>query len=188
MVCEGFFISRDRIILPEWLQHTRITIPGGEALVFASTQPPAGVYPLLSNLLGEASRRAEILDPGHDDYRMIDFEGERLKAALFVQQKRSSAALEWLIESLAKDSLTPVEYRSVMAGVPPVAGVDHGPLVCSCFGVRRAAIAQAVRDGAGTVEAVGELLKAGTNCGSCRPEIKRVISDECSPILDKAAA
>jgi assimilatory nitrate reductase catalytic subunit len=27
----------------------------------------------------------------------------------------------------------------------------------------------------GSVEAVGELLKAGTNCGSCLPEIKALL-------------
>ncbi len=46
-------------------------------------------------------------------------------------------------------------------------------MICSCFAVRRAAIEAAVRDGAADVDAVGAALKAGTNCGSCRPEIKR---------------
>jgi assimilatory nitrate reductase catalytic subunit len=187
MEAEGFLISRDRITLPEWLQHTRLTIPGGEALLFASTRDAASVHGLLANLLGEAGRRAEINDPAHGDFRMLAFAGDRLHSALFVQQKRDAVALEWLIEALGKEALSVAEQKSVLAGQPPVGGTDLGPLVCSCFAVRRATIAAAVHDGAVTVEAIGEMLRAGTNCGSCRPEIKRVISDEHARPSQKTA-
>ncbi|WP_275429676.1 (2Fe-2S)-binding protein [Serratia marcescens] len=33
----------------------------------------------------------------------------------------------------------------------------------------------AIAGGACDVDAVGRALKAGTNCGSCRPEIKKLI-------------
>jgi assimilatory nitrate reductase catalytic subunit len=36
-------------------------------------------------------------------------------------------------------------------------------------------IAAAARAGCATVAAVGEVLQAGTNCGSCRSEIKGII-------------
>jgi assimilatory nitrate reductase catalytic subunit len=29
-----------------------------------------------------------------------------------------------------------------------------------------------------STEAIGELLNAGTNCGSCVPELRRLIADE----------
>ncbi|MFM9975771.1 MAG: bacterioferritin-associated ferredoxin, partial [Beijerinckiaceae bacterium] len=84
--------------------------------------------------------------------------------------------IDWLIECLAKDALTPLEYKAALAGYPPSNGRDMGPLVCSCFAVRRESILDSARDGAHTVEAVGDILKAGTNCGSCKPEIKRALS------------
>ena len=34
----------------------------------------------------------------------------------------------------------------------------------------------AIKDGASSVEAIGAKLKAGTNCGSCKPELKRLLS------------
>ena len=36
-------------------------------------------------------------------------------------------------------------------------------------------IAAAVRAGASTVEAIGQLTRAGTNCGSCRSEIRELL-------------
>jgi assimilatory nitrate reductase catalytic subunit len=188
MASEGFLVSRQRIALPEWLQHTRITIPGGEALVFASTQSPEAIHGLLINHLGEAWQRAELSDPFAGDFRTLAFAGERLSAALFVQTRRDPVALNWLIESLGKDTLSPAEHKAVVAGLTPAGSIDQGPLICSCFAVRRATIAAAVHDGAVTLEAIGDRLKAGTNCGSCRPEIKRVISDERAVVPEISAA
>jgi len=48
-------------------------------------------------------------------------------------------------------------------------------VVCSCFGVGEKQIAAAIGAGAGTVEALGEKLRCGTNCGSCTPELKAAI-------------
>jgi assimilatory nitrate reductase catalytic subunit len=51
-----------------------------------------------------------------------------------------------------------------------------GPIVCACFGVGRTAICDAIVTGAGTAAEIGAQLKAGTNCGSCIPELKRLIA------------
>jgi assimilatory nitrate reductase catalytic subunit len=51
-----------------------------------------------------------------------------------------------------------------------------GPIVCSCFGVGRNTICDAIASGAGSAAEIGARLKAGTNCGSCIPELKRLIA------------
>jgi len=51
-----------------------------------------------------------------------------------------------------------------------------GPIVCACFGVGRASICDAITAGAQTAAEIGAKLKAGTNCGSCIPELKRLIA------------
>ncbi len=177
MACEGVLLARHRVSLPKWLQHTRITVPGGEALLFASTREALSLHALLLNHLGEAPRRAGMLDPDARQFRTVSFADGRLSAALFVGPRRDAATIDWLIEAFAKERLEPREIKAVLAGQPPSGAADAGPMICSCFAVRRAAIEAAVRDGAADVDAVGAALKAGTNCGSCRPEIKRVIHD-----------
>ena len=54
----------------------------------------------------------------------------------------------------------------------------QGELVCSCFSVGRETIARAVQGGCGDVTQIGRLLRAGTNCGSCIPELRRIIGEE----------
>jgi assimilatory nitrate reductase catalytic subunit len=67
---------------------------------------------------------------------------------------------------------------ALMAG-RAIEGADQGPTLCSCFGVGRNPIAACARElGAGaTIAEIGRRLKCGTNCGSCIPEIQRVIAE-----------
>jgi assimilatory nitrate reductase catalytic subunit len=54
--------------------------------------------------------------------------------------------------------------------------VDPGRIVCACFGVGLKAIDGAIRDRRLTTAAeIGEALRAGTNCGSCLPELKQIL-------------
>jgi assimilatory nitrate reductase catalytic subunit len=56
--------------------------------------------------------------------------------------------------------------------------VSAGPIVCACFSVGLATIRDAIRSGAASsVEAIGAALRAGTNCGSCLPELKRIVAE-----------
>ncbi len=50
---------------------------------------------------------------------------------------------------------------------------DHE--VCTCCSVVKEVIVAAVREGASTVEAVGEATQAGTGCETCQPLLQRLI-------------
>ena len=53
---------------------------------------------------------------------------------------------------------------------------DVGPIVCSCFGIGQHQISAEIKKGAASVEDVGRCLKAGTNCGACKPEIGKLLN------------
>ena len=60
--------------------------------------------------------------------------------------------------------------------MPVEKGADTGPTVCSCFGVGRNTICNAIIEkDLKTVPEVTACLKAGGNCGSCVPEIKKIL-------------
>jgi assimilatory nitrate reductase catalytic subunit len=52
---------------------------------------------------------------------------------------------------------------------------DTSKVICACSGVRLSAVEAAVAKGCASVDAVGEATGAGTNCGSCRPEIAAIL-------------
>jgi assimilatory nitrate reductase catalytic subunit len=65
-----------------------------------------------------------------------------------------------------------------------------GKQLCSCFGVSEAQVhaclAKSEGDATERLAAVQEALKCGTNCGSCVPELKRLIRPQTAkptPVL-----
>jgi assimilatory nitrate reductase catalytic subunit len=64
---------------------------------------------------------------------------------------------------------------AILAGQPADAGPDLGPVICSCFQVRQKTIEGVVEEGADSVEAIGKGCQAGTNCGSCIPELRGLL-------------
>lgn len=97
----------------------------------------------------------------------------RLQAALYVSPDPVLVSRQWAVELLSATDLT---AGPVLAGRPGSDRPDGGAIVCSCFSVGVNTITAAiVRQGCSTVEAVGALTRAGTNCGSCRAEIRGIL-------------
>ena len=69
----------------------------------------------------------------------------------------------------------PLVRLSLLAGLEPAAASD-GKIVCACFSVGEASICSAIRAKKLTTPAeIGAVLQAGTNCGSCIPELKQLL-------------
>ena len=51
----------------------------------------------------------------------------------------------------------------------------QGKLICSCNNVGTSNIEKAIEGGCESVESIGQKTNAGTGCGSCRPEVKRLL-------------
>ena len=60
-------------------------------------------------------------------------------------------------------------------------------LLCDCNAVTRARVVEAVLGGARSLHSVCDVTRAGTGCGSCRPELQALIDATCRR-LDGAAA
>lgn len=116
-------------------------------------------------------------DLEHGLHRLAALRGDRLLGALFVSPEPVAVARTHVVARLSSP-LRPQDRLRLLAGRPTEAGAEAGPQICACFGVGVSAIAAAVRAGACDVAAVGAALKAGTNCGSCRTDIRRIIDGE----------
>ena len=112
-------------------------------------------------------------ETGH--YRFACFDGTRLIGALFLAPEPVAVSRDWAVSQLAASHPQARTRFAIIAGRPGAGGADKGATVCSCFGVGRNEIASAISRGCSTVSAIGEALQAGTNCGSCRAEIKTII-------------
>ncbi len=107
-------------------------------------------------------------------HRFVGLIDNRLAGVLYCSTTPLTDHVAWLRRLFLLESLEPKDRQSVLLGHPPFG--SGGPVVCSCFAVGRNTIVQAVADQQLTsAEDIGRALKAGTNCGSCLPEIKQLI-------------
>jgi assimilatory nitrate reductase catalytic subunit len=167
----GFLLSRT---LPERIEteyFTTVRVGQGWLVELAGSGDPAA---LAKSLLPRGGR-AENADPGRGSLRIAVLDGARLSAALYVTRDGKLPGRDWLIDQLAAAETRSVE---LLAGRPATPVADRGPIVCACFDVGLKTIVEAIgSQRLIDVAAVGQALSAGTNCGSCRPAIERLIGE-----------
>ena len=85
------------------------------------------------------------------------------------------SGLELAKSQLGRD-ISAIDRIALLAGLETSDGPKAGKTVCSCFSVSEENICATIRDGRlATVAQIGAVLKAGTNCGSCIPELKKLL-------------
>jgi assimilatory nitrate reductase catalytic subunit len=119
---------------------------------------------------------AEYRDFGGGVFRAASFTGGRIETCLFVGPARDAGDWDVVKGLFAAETLGEDQRRMLLSGKSTNGLASGGPIVCACFGVGRNTICDAIAAGAGTAAAIAARLKAGTNCGSCIPELKRLIA------------
>jgi assimilatory nitrate reductase catalytic subunit len=115
-------------------------------------------------------------DRKHGIARVAFFNGGKLLAALYIAREPVAVSRNWAIGELSKNHADIRKRFAIVAGRPGIDQPDPGATVCSCFSIGVNQIVAAAKDGANSVEAIGQCLKAGTNCGSCRAEIREIVN------------
>ena len=108
-------------------------------------------------------------------HRAALVEAGKLRACVFIGPHAELPAREWLTSLFALEHITIEDRRALLAGRPAEGALPEPP-VCVCFGVGAHAIQAAILAGCDTVESIGSATTAGTNCGSCRPEIRALLA------------
>ncbi|MBB5048810.1 assimilatory nitrate reductase catalytic subunit [Rhodopseudomonas rhenobacensis] len=171
----GFALTRTPLTLPSESWWSRVTLQNGHGLLFASNDAPAAWRARALEMFGTAEL-AEYVDEPAGLYRAAAFLDGRLIGCLFIGP--AAVAPQWdAVKALfAEDLLDAAQRRAVLSGKSVAGLIDAGPMVCACFGVGLNTIRAALARGeATTVEQIGRRLRAGSNCGSCLPELRRLV-------------
>jgi len=96
-----------------------------------------------------------------------------LAFAAFVDRRPVDADRAWL--SARVGGPVDDDARAALLAGRAASGQSSGRIVCACHGVGSGVILNVVEGGSRTVDAVGSVTRAGTNCGSCKPEIRKLI-------------
>ncbi|MCK1640593.1 molybdopterin-dependent oxidoreductase [Bradyrhizobium sp. 157] len=186
-VFRGFALSRKPLELPAHAWVARVAVNGGHGYLFADNADVAGWQSWLKSFV--RNDLAEYKDFGGGVYRAASFDGDRIDTCLFIGPAHDAG--DWnVVKSLfAADTLDHDQRRMLLSGKSTDGLANAGPIVCACFGVGRNTICEAIAAGARSAADIGAKLKAGTNCGSCIPELKRLVArTEANAVPPKLAA
>jgi assimilatory nitrate reductase catalytic subunit len=187
----GFLLSREPLGSIE--VDYRVTVRGGGYWLYElahSEAPPdwaAWARELVTH--PSRSRQSSPAEPEHDKEEWLEFADThsgryrcallhdgRLQLCMFVNRSFELPPRSWLAGLFALDELPDRARMSLLAGKPASAEDDQGRIVCSCFGVGINTLKRAIeKQNLSTAEQIGAALKAGTNCGSCIPELKSLL-------------
>ncbi len=172
----GFMLTRRPLEVSDLTWWTLIR--GANALRYelAGREVPRDWATWARQRLGAVAADTDYLDY-HDGaagiYRAAYMVEDRLAACMYISRRADLPPRAWLLSLFARDKLTAAERMALLAGRAPGVTEDVGPLVCSCFSVGRNTLCRAiVKHGLTSARQIGERLRAGTNCGSCLPEIR----------------
>jgi assimilatory nitrate reductase catalytic subunit len=171
---QGFVLSRSRLALPdasycactEGTDYWRHEIAG--------EQTPGNWRAWAEENLKCKGNWIEYLDAAMGRYRAACLADGKLEAVFFIAPDHHLPEREWLASLFKR--LDPIDLPGLLAARAP-RGNDAGRVVCACHNVGEKTILDAIRkEGLKSVEEVGLCLKAGTNCGSCVPEIRSLLA------------
>ncbi|SIT74134.1 assimilatory nitrate reductase (NADH) alpha subunit apoprotein [Yoonia rosea] len=112
-----------------------------------------------------------VIDTARGSARIVLRDGNQIIAALYVARTPIAVMRDYLTTLPGTDAV------DALTGRVPAAIPNPGPTLCSCFGVGINTIVTAIEsEGLMSVDQIGAALGAGTNCGSCRPEIADLLA------------
>jgi assimilatory nitrate reductase catalytic subunit len=163
----------------------RVPIEQGHAFTLVGWEPlPSGpdTEAWIAELL-EAPLPADLViyaDPGRGTFRYASLVAGRLDACLFLARDTASLPAQEALAGLLGTAIAPEIRTGLLAGQPAAAAASRsaGRTVCACFAVGLHTLHRAIQARRLTsVAEIGAALRAGTNCGSCIPELKGILSD-----------
>lgn len=172
--------------LDNWLNSTdsaqyywaKQPITGGYACYLASQQTPDTLRAELDALRpqGVHFELLNFSNPNSGEHRTAVGKAEQLLYASIVASSQADQDYQWLT-ALLGEKLNSTTKQAIIKG--QAVGTLGGRTVCACHKVGHKQICQAIHEGnlKSAVE-IGAATSAGTGCGSCVPELNRILAEE----------
>jgi assimilatory nitrate reductase catalytic subunit len=174
----GFALTRRPVSLPESTWWARVAVTNGYGLLLATNDGPETWRGVARQMFGDSAELAEYADGQRGIYRAAAFVESRLAGCLFIGPAETAPQWDAVKPLFEVETLGDTARRVLLSGRSADGLASAGPIVCACFSVGLATIRDAIQSGSAmSVEAIGLALRAGTNCGSCLPELKRIVAD-----------
>ncbi len=179
----GLLVRRTGGPLPDTCHWVRVPVAEGQMYRLAGLLPMPqhdALHRFAASLLDAppGTEWLEVADPRRGVLRVAAVSDGALEACLFLARDPAALPNEAAVIPMLGAPVPDAARGRVLAGRMYDAIAAEGPKVCACFGVTRDAIRHAIATHRlDTVRQIGVLLNAGTNCGSCVPELEAMLRD-----------
>jgi len=148
-------------------------VPMGNILKIADFQlATAGITDVPAEALPEEYEVVTLQDSRRRYYQKCIIRNDRLLGVICMGDTRMFGQyLEWMQSGLELEGLRETLLRSGPAAAPM-----DGKLVCSCHQVGAGTIEKAIPVCGGDLQKVCTTTRAGSGCGSCRPEVAAILT------------
>ncbi len=174
----AFLVSSKRPVLTDFPYWSLARAKSGWRAEIAGDDVPRSAQHFFQNLIDASENQDESFvsfSNGMCEGSAALFSSGRFEGAVYFSRKPVDVARGWVADQVGSTVSTVTRFR-LLAGRAGGDVPDKGAIVCSCFDVGANQIRQAACAGAWSVDQIGASLNAGTNCGSCRSEIGRIIA------------
>ena len=173
---QGFILSLEEpleIPFAYWVkqkkQHMNRFHIAGDTMISEWTELVRNIFPHQGDWI-------EYHDQSNGYYRAALIKNNRLESCIFIATDDSLPTDDWIDSVFAEEVIQPATRINLLSGQPPADVKPAGKTICACFNVGLNTITEAIKTKRlTTTDEIGEALQAGTNCGSCLPELKEII-------------
>jgi assimilatory nitrate reductase catalytic subunit len=159
----------------------RVPLEQGHAFTLRGWEPlpgGPGSEAWVGELLGRSTEPVIYADPRRGVFRYAALVDDRLEACLFIAPMVEDLPTRDALGALLGGEISPAARVGLLAGSGAANGSagDAGRTVCACFAVKLRTLHETITERRLTsVAEIGAALHAGTNCGSCIPELRAML-------------
>jgi len=157
---------------------SRIAQPGVTHYALADASTPAEWLAWLNEYIPTEQWICQSATLGDTGFNLLAWSDGKLQLAFYVHRDRPELERQAVIAAFSQPPQTAQQRLALLAGRAEHGNASAGATICSCFGVGEITIADAARQGCSSVQQLGAKLKCGTNCGSCIPELKKILAEQ----------
>jgi assimilatory nitrate reductase catalytic subunit len=165
-------------VLPQGPVWSRVPLEHGHAFDLAGTEPlPEAVDAFARSLMqADPADLLAMADPARGVWRFAALSRGQVIACLYLTTGADGLPSSQALSALLAGTVPDACRVAVLAGG---GGLSRGTLVCACFSVGLEPLRVAITQRRLTsVAEIGRSLQAGTNCGSCIPELKKLLREQ----------
>ena len=146
---------------------TKLKVMGVELSVMGEKDPAT-----------EADEVATYSDPARGVYKKLIVREGRVAGAILLGDAAVAPSLAQMFDRATRIPGSPAELLFPAASgsrVPSAAELPDDAQVCNCNGVSKGRLVEAVKGGCRSLKALCDTTRAGTGCGSCKPQVAAVL-------------